>query len=73
MKALRFPIGITTFVLFFYAFSTLVNTPYSIVFALFMLTNVLFIWMVIRILKDGNPSEKAFDDYFYEDFPEKRN
>ena len=73
MKALRFPIGITTFVLFFYAISTLVDIPYSLVFMLFLLTNVLFIWMVIRILKDGKPSEKTFDEYFYEDFPEKRN
>jgi len=49
------------------------NVPYSWVMSLFLLVNGLFIWMIIRILKDGTPSEKSFDDYFYEDFEEKRN
>ena len=73
MDAIKFPIGLTTAVLIIYVFFSQMNVPYSWVMSLFLLVNGLFIWMIIRILKDGNPSEKSFDDYFYEDFEEKRN
>ena len=30
------------------------------------------IWMVVRILKDGIPSSKTWEEHFYEDHPYKR-
>ena len=46
----------------------------TLLMVLFLTLNAAFIWMVIRILKDGEPSTKSFDDYFYEDREDlKRN
>ncbi len=73
MKEIQFPISLTSSALLLYVVFTYFNMPYALVFTLFLVVNVLFIWMIIRILKDGKPSEKSFDDYFYEDFPEKRS
>ncbi len=67
MEKLKFPVTITSVVLFLYGMSVVLNLKYPIIFWLFVLTNILFVWMVIRILKDGKPSEKTFDEAFYED------
>ncbi|MEJ2005626.1 MAG: hypothetical protein P8X57_11825 [Cyclobacteriaceae bacterium] len=43
------------------------NMVFAIIFTLFMMLNFFTIWMVIRILKDGTPTDKTFEDYWYED------
>ena len=67
MDKIKAPIAITTIILVVYSFSTQLDISYSIIFTLFILANAVFLWMVFKILKDGQPSEKSFDDYFYED------
>jgi len=67
MQNLYKPIGITTLILVFYLISVYTNMVFAIVFMLFLMLNFFTIWMVIRILKDGQPSQKTFDDYWYED------
>ena len=69
MEAVKFPIFITTGVLIVYIMATSLGMPYPIAFSLFMLTNGLTIWMVIRVLKDGRPSEYTFEEKWYDDSP----
>ncbi len=69
MKNLHFPVLATTLVLLIYLVSVFTNTVFSVVFMLFMVLNGLTIWMVIRILRDGEPSGQTFDDAWYEDKP----
>ncbi len=69
MKNLHFPVIATTVVLFIYLISVYSSVVFSIVFLLFMILNILTIWMVIRILKDGEPSTRTFDEQWYEDIP----
>jgi len=71
MKNLHFPVIATSVVLFIYLISIYTNVVFSIVFMLFLLLNVLTIWMVIRILKDGEPSRQTFDEQWYEDGPSR--
>ena len=67
MKKINLAISVTTVGLV--AFVVLCSLSFSIVFLqlyLFGLTGCL-IWMVITILKNGEPSSHTFDDRFYED------
>lgn len=67
MENLHKPVGITTLILILYLVSVYTNMVFAIVFLLFMILNFFTIWMVIRILKDGKPSQKTFEDHWYED------
>ncbi|MEM6831841.1 MAG: hypothetical protein AAF551_15120 [Bacteroidota bacterium] len=73
MDKLKFPISLTSSVLLLYIVSAAFDMPYALVFWLFVLINGLFIWMVLKILKDGKPSTKQFDEVFYEDYDYKRS
>lgn len=73
MKAIKFPIYFTSSVLLLYLVTAALEFPFAIVFWLFVLINGLLVWMVYRVLKDGKPSEKSFDDVFYEDWDYKRS
>lgn len=67
MEKISFSITITTLGLAL--FVVLCSLPLSLWFLqlyLFGLTGCL-IWMVITILKNGEPSSKTFDEQFYED------
>ncbi len=67
MKEIIKPVAITTLILVFYLISVYSNMVFAVVFMLFLMLNFFTIWMVIRVLKDGQPSQKTFDDYWYED------
>ncbi len=71
MKNLFLPIAATTLVLFIYLISVYSNVVFNVVFLLFVTLNILIVWMVIRILKDGEPSGRTFEDQWYEDEPPK--
>jgi hypothetical protein len=43
------------------------NVPVSFLILFLFALQGAFIWMVIVILKDKNPSKKTFDQHFYED------
>lgn len=67
MKKINFSIGITTFGLL--CLIVLCSLELSFIFLqlyLFALTGSL-IWMVITILKNGEPPEHTFEERFYED------
>jgi hypothetical protein len=67
MRKINLAIWITTLGLL--SFVILCSLSLSLVFLqvyLFMLTACL-IWMVITVLKKGEPSKHRFDDKFYED------
>lgn len=67
MKKINFSIWVTTVGLL--CFIVLCSLELSLVFLqlfLFALTGSL-IWMVITILKNGEPSRRTFDERFYED------
>ena len=67
MERIKIPIALTTLIVVVYTFSTQLSINYSIIFSLFLIAHVAFVWMVIKILKDGKASQKSFDEYFYED------
>ena len=73
MDGIRFPVYFTSAVLLLYVMSAAMAFPYAIVFWLFVLVNGLFIWMVYKVLKDGKPSEKSFEEVFYEDHDYQRS
>ncbi|MDX2002590.1 MAG: hypothetical protein SFW35_09160 [Chitinophagales bacterium] len=67
MKDIRFPIIFVTAVWLFYQITAIVQLSFQLTFGLFIVLPLLLIWMVIRILKDGKPSTRTFDEKFYED------
>ena len=67
MEAVKWPIYITTGVLIIYVMTTSLGMPYPIAFSMFMLLNGLTIWMVIRVLKDGEESKYTFEEKWYDD------
>jgi hypothetical protein len=68
MKHIQFPIYFTTFLLLVYTMLPFLNSSYYLIAWGFFISNFLIVWMVVRVLKDGVPSQKKFSDgYFYED------
>jgi len=67
MKALKYPIAITTLLLIVYNIMPFVGVPFAIIFFTMLLLTGLTIWMVIKILKDGKPSGRTFEDHWYDD------
>lgn len=49
------------------------NVSSNVIVALFIVSPFAVIWMVYCVLKNGKPSEKNWDDYFYEDYDYRRN
>ena len=66
-------ISLTTGVVFIYVVATTLPIHFGLIFMLFLLSQGLLIWMVLRILKDKRTSVKTFDNYFYEDVDIRRN
>jgi hypothetical protein len=73
MKNIKFPIYLTSSVLAFYSMTPFMPVPYALVATLFLSLNVLIIWMVVRVLKDGVPSQQRFTDTWYEDYDSRAN
>ena len=73
MSKLTFPITVTTSILTIFLLGVGFEINHGSLMVLILLVHVSFFWMVYRILKDGTPSEKSFDEYFYEDREIKRN
>ena len=72
MKNIKFPIYLTSSVLAFYAMTPFMPVPYALVATLFLVLNGLTIWMVLRVLKDGEPSKITLKESWYEDYDSKR-
>ncbi|MCG8310086.1 MAG: hypothetical protein MI975_22000 [Cytophagales bacterium] len=67
MKNIRFPVYLTSSVLAFYSMTPFMGVPYALVATLFLSLNVLIIWMVVRVLKDGVPTGQTWEESWYED------
>lgn len=72
MEKIKKPIALTTIYLFVYAFTCHFSSTTQIAILLFSLSPLPIIWMVLRVLKDGEASKLEFTERFYEDEDYKR-
>jgi hypothetical protein len=61
------PVTLVTAYLFIYTSITAFSENTAIAYLLFAFSPVFLIWMVVRVLKDGTPSGRTFDTYYYDD------
>lgn len=73
MSRIKFPIISVTLFMVIYNLLPFFNVSSNVIVALFIVSPFAVIWMVYCILKNGKPSEKNWDDYFYEDYNYRRN
>ncbi len=73
MQKIKWPIIIVTAYLVFYNSTPIFGFSPDTVIAMYIASPVLLLWMVYKILKDGVPSERTFDEYFYDDYDYRRN
>ncbi|MFM7851457.1 MAG: hypothetical protein ACKO96_05935 [Flammeovirgaceae bacterium] len=72
-KKVEYLIVTATGLLLVYSVVATLPIAFAVVFAMFIVTSTITIWMVIAILKDKhNLSHKKFDDFFYEDSTTQR-
>jgi hypothetical protein len=67
MKKLTHCILLTTAIVVLYVFISGLPVNFGWIFLLFLVSEVMLAWMVIRILKSPRASTKTFDSHFYED------
>jgi hypothetical protein len=72
MKQLRIPVFFVSALVLIYAVSPQLGFSDGAVVLFFLLLPLPVIWMVYRILKDGTPSSKIWEEHFYEDYSYKR-
>lgn len=72
MDKIRIPILLSTIYLLVYTLSTLVPIHLAIPLALFSLSPLVVIWLVWKVLRDGEESHLTFEEAFYEDHPYRR-
>ncbi len=73
MEKLQVPITTVTLFVIFYNALPWLGASDTLILVLFALSPFPVIWMAIRILKDGKPTDKNWDEHFYEDHPYRRN
>lgn len=67
MKYIQFPIIFTTVFLFIYVTLPPLGVAFPIIFSFFILMHVFYFWMIYAILKKGQPSERTFNEHWYDD------
>lgn len=67
MEKIKFPIIITTIFMLSVNLMPFVGVHGSIISFFLLLAPAMVIWMVIRTLKDGVPTQKTFETHWYED------
>jgi len=73
MKKIIVPIVFVTTCWLFYQVSPFFGANFLWFTLMQVFLTIIMAWMVIRILKDGTPSEKTFEDHFYDDHDYHRN
>jgi hypothetical protein len=73
MQKIKWPIAIVTTYLIIYQSAALLGFSDNTIAVMYIASPFLLLWMVYKILKDGTPSERTFDEYFYDDYDYKRN
>ena len=72
MDNIKIPILLTTVYLVLYSMLPALNLVYDLIFILFVISQFMVVWLVIRVLKDGKPSGKKFNEgYWYDDLDYK--
>ncbi len=70
MKNIKLPIIFVTAYLFIYQLSPFIGFPEAVIIFMFLTLPLLTIWMVIRVLKDGEDTQLEFSEgHLYEDMP----
>ena len=72
MKKIKTVVAIVTLYLMLFQASPYIGFPDEVIFMMFCLSPFLVIYMVLVILKNGEPSKHTFDEKFYDDFDYKR-
>lgn len=72
MKQLKAPVFFVSILVLIYAVSPQIGFSDSAVILFSLLLPVPVIWMVYRILKEGTPTTKTWEEHFYEDHTYKR-
>jgi hypothetical protein len=67
MEKIKTPILLTTLYVFVYLAVCELDESLRLAIFLFSLSPLPLIWMVYRVLRDGQPSAYTFKDKFYED------
>ena len=73
MQKIKWPIILVSIYVFFYLLAFFAGLPDDLVIGMYFFAPVAVVWMVIKVLQNGIPSERNFDEYFYEDWDYKRN
>ncbi len=67
MKPIRDTVFGITLLLFMYAICAANSWLVSACVAVFMLSPILLIWLLLKVLKQGSPAAFTFEGRFYED------
>lgn len=67
MKNIHYSVQVTTGVLMFFLFLCGFDDTAHIIMSLFIILNIMIIWMVYSVLRHGEPSAYTFSERFYED------
>lgn len=70
MEQLKAPLLSATLYIVLMALTPLLGEP-IIVFMMFFGLPIILIWLAVRVLRDGTPSTKSFEDQFYEDYGQR--
>jgi hypothetical protein len=73
MQKIKWPVITVTSFAFFYQLTPYVGFSDKTIIAMFIVSPFAVTWMIYKILKNGIPSQRTFDEYFYEDSDYKRN
>lgn len=66
MKKLKTPVLSSTIYILLMVFSPLMGNL-KITFVLAFGLPFILVWLAVRVLKDGSPSGRNFEEYFYDD------
>ncbi len=67
MKNIHYSVQVTTGVLMFFLFLCGFDDTAHIIMSLFIILNIMIVWMVYSVLKYGEQSAYTFSERFYED------
>lgn len=73
MEKIKSPIIFASSFWLFYQLSPYIGFSDNFIITMYILSPLVVLWMAYRILKDGAPSGRSFDEYFYDDIDYKRN
>jgi len=73
MKHIETPVILATGYMIIYNLLPFWGYSDDLIIALFIFSPFVLVWLAITILKKGEPSNKEWDEFFYEDFSYRRN